>query len=195
MLRAATALVACVLAAAVPGCARPGGAQREVSVCTSLPLSGPGRDAGEALRRGYERAVAEVNRTGGLRWRGSGGARTVVLQVQDDLGHAAAVETATEAFVRAGCDVLLGTASPVRMAVQVSVAERRRRPLFLDVHDSPGFPPSRARWAVPIAAAGDREARAHAVASAALRALRAARRTEAGVLRDTARQLAPPAAD
>jgi ABC-type branched-subunit amino acid transport system substrate-binding protein len=194
--RAAVVGVAFVMAVAGPtACARPRGAPREITVCTSLPLSGSARELGEQMQRGYERAVAEVNRMGGLRWRGSGGALLVALQVRDDQGHAAQVEAATEAFVAGGCDLLLGTASPVRMAVQVAVAERLHRPLFLDVHDSPGFPSSRARWSVPVTAGGDREARAHAVASTALRVLRAARRTDAGVLRDTARQLVPGSAD
>jgi ABC-type branched-subunit amino acid transport system substrate-binding protein len=176
-------------------CARPNGAPREITVCTSLPLSGRAHDAGEQMRRGYERAVAEVNRAGGLRWRGSGGVLPVSLQVRNDEGHPAQVEAATEAFMAGGCDLLLGTASPVRMAVQVSVAERLHRPLFLDVHDSPGFPLSRARWTVPVTAEGDLEARAHAVASAALRVLRTARRTDASVLRDTARQILSAPAD
>jgi hypothetical protein len=141
------------------------------------------------MRRGYERAVAEVNRAGGLRWRGSGGPLPVTIEIRDDRGHAAEVEAAAEALLSAGCSAMLGTASPIRMAVQVAVAERRQRPLFLDVHDTPGFPPARARWTVPVVTDGDAEGRAHAVASAALRALRAARRTDASVLRDTALQL------
>jgi outer membrane PBP1 activator LpoA protein len=179
-----------VLAGAVAAsCAGPRASPTAVAVCASLPLSGAAQTTGEAMRRGYERAVAEVNRAGGLRWRGASGPLPVTIDIRDDRGHAAEVEAAAEALLSAGCSAMLGTASPIRMAVQVAVTERRQKPLFLDVRDTPGFPPTRARWTVPVVADGDPEGRAHAVASVALRALRAARRTDASVLRDTALQL------
>jgi ABC-type branched-subunit amino acid transport system substrate-binding protein len=191
-------------AARVPWCRRAGvGARAGVLVCAlagvvacgpanevdvvaigaTLPLSGSESAAADAVRRGYERAVAEVNAAGGL-WLESPQARVPVrLVLRDDGADAAAAERLARALYLEGVHVMLGTYGDVRSAVQSAVAERLDRPYLVCEEDAPGLPGSQQRWTSSVRAVGDAESRAYRTARTLIQSIEAAGTTDAERMR------------
>jgi ABC-type branched-subunit amino acid transport system substrate-binding protein len=155
----------------------------EIVLGVSLPLSGPEAEVGEAMRRGYSRAIDEVNASGGARLAGTGRRLGVRLEVRDDRGEAARVEHLTEELIAAGAHAQLGTAGAVRTAVQSAVAERLSSPLIVNLVDADGLPGSRAVWVRAVPAAGDLDERAYETAHATIRLVEAAGSVDPTALR------------
>jgi ABC-type branched-subunit amino acid transport system substrate-binding protein len=146
----------------------------------TVPLSGTDAPIGEAMRRGYERAVNEVNRAGGVAI-GAAQKLRVRFDVRDDASEASRAERLATELLSGDCHALLGTASPVRVVVQAAVAENIRKPLLVAAAD--GVPGARARWTFAVPSSGDPEQRAYETARAALRAFEAARGGDPNALR------------
>lgn len=156
----------------------------------TLPLSGSESATGEAMRRGYARAVDEVNRVGGLAF----GQRIHVpvrLDVRDDRGETARAEQLASTLLGAGAHVLLATPVAIRAVSQAAVAEQVGRPLVVNAQDGSGLPGPRAQWTVVVPAAGDVEARAYAMAREVLRAAERVESADPGVLRQALRRAGP----
>jgi hypothetical protein len=155
----------------------------EVTIGTSLPLSGVDATTGQAMQRGYASAVESANRAGGVLVTGISRRVRVRLHVRDDGGEASRVEQAAEELASAGCLALLGTAGAVRTAVQAAVAERLARPLVVNDVDAAGLPGAHARWTLSVAVSGDAEDRARQTATVVLDAIAAAAAMEPAALR------------
>jgi len=163
------AVVGCALVALA--CAGPRLAGPLVLGAT-LPLTGADAQVGAAMRRGYERAVDEINRAGGVAIDATR-RLPVRFELRDDGGEAARAERLASELLSGDCQALLGTASALRVTVQAAVAEQLRKPLLAAAAD--GVPGSRAEWTFAVSATGDIEARAYETARAALRAFETAR--------------------
>jgi ABC-type branched-subunit amino acid transport system substrate-binding protein len=154
-----------------------------VTIGATLPLTGSESVAAAAVRRGYERAIAEVTAAGGVRL-GSPDARVAVrLELRDDGAEAAVAERLAGALYREGVHAMLGTYGDVRSAVQAAIAERLGRPYLVCEPDAPGLPGSRQHWTLSVRAAGDAEARAYRTAQMLIQAIEAAGTTDAERLR------------
>jgi branched-chain amino acid transport system substrate-binding protein len=120
------AVLSCLLVVALLGVR--GALADEVIIGASLPLSGPLASFGAFQRWGYERAVAEVNRTGGVLL--SGTHRAVRLLIRDDRSDANVVSSNTETLLsRDHAQVLLGSCTPALVNAGALVAERHRIPM------------------------------------------------------------------
>ena len=181
--RRTAAMTAMVTAALVVSCAKPAPLPRSITVGASLPLSGTDAAIGAAVRRGYARAFAEANAAGGVAVRGGTARVRVGLEVRDDTGDPAEVEAKLRDLVRAGCQVLLATASDVRAATQAALADQLALPYVVNLEDAPGLPGARQKWVFAVQALGDREARAYQTARALLRALERAERFDGAGIR------------
>lgn len=114
--------------ASVLVCLGPAHAQEEVVIGASLPLSGPLAGFGNYQRWGYETAVADVNRAGGLNLGGRN--LKVRLVIRDDKTDPNVVASNTETLLsRDGAVALLGSCTPVLVNAGALVAERRKVPL------------------------------------------------------------------
>jgi branched-chain amino acid transport system substrate-binding protein len=74
----------------------------DILIGAAAPLSGPNAALGEQLRRGVERAVEEINATGGIR-----GEKLTVQFADDGCDPRKAVDVAT-GFVSAGVKAVVG---------------------------------------------------------------------------------------
>jgi ABC-type branched-subunit amino acid transport system substrate-binding protein len=176
-----SSLLAATVIAVALGCAPPP-VPREFVLGATLPLSGSEAATGEAMRRGYARAVDEVNRAGGIVFRG--GVRVPVrLDVRDDRGEATRAERLASELLGGSAHLMLATPVAIRAVPQAVVAEQVGKPLVVNQQDGEGLPGPRAWWTVAVPASGDAEARAYATASAALRAAARVRSTDPGTLR------------
>jgi hypothetical protein len=155
---------------------------REFVVGATLPLSGRESATGEAMRRGYARAVEEFNRAGGLVF-GPQARVPVRLDVRDDRGEAARAELLASELLSGPAHVLLATPVAIRAVPQAAVAEQVGKPLVVNPPDGDGLPGPRAWWTVAVPAAGDVEARAYAMAREVLLAAARVRTTDPGTLR------------
>jgi len=122
-------LAAAVLAVAA-GCSksRPGGAKpTRVALGATLPLTGSEARIGGFFKEGYQLAVDEANRRGGLQ---VGGARIpVALTLLDDTStQATAVSLADRLINSDRVDFLLGTYASHLVQAQSAVAEQNRVP-------------------------------------------------------------------
>lgn len=160
---------------------------REFVIGATLPLSGGDAAIGQAMRRGYLRAVEEINRAGGLAV-GQQAHVAVRLDVRDDRGEASRAEQFARELLGDGAHLLLATPVAIRAVSQAAVAEQLGRPLVVNAQDGEGLPGPRARWTVVVPASGDVEARAYAVASRVLRAAAHVHSTDPGVLREALRR-------
>ena len=177
------AIVTAVLAALAVSCAAPPPVPSSIAIGASLPLSGADAAVGAAIRRGYARAFAEANAAGGVPVRQGTARVRVGLEVRDDAGDPAMVEDKLRDLVRAGCQVLLATASDVRSAAQAALADQLARPYVVNAEDAPGLPGTRQKWVFMVRATGDREARAYQTARALLHALERAERFDGAGIR------------
>ncbi len=167
-LRAVVSLL--VLAAAV-GCRAPEPRlPAAVIIGATLPLTGADAPQALAMKRGYERAVAEANARGGVKI----GPATVpvTLDLRDDASDAAAVEVQARALVGAGAHVILATPRDVRAVTEANVTDGAGVLLVGNAIDHPGLPGKRMRWMVLVRASSpDPQTRAHEVVTATLAAI------------------------
>ena len=100
----------------------------EIVIGASLPLSGPLASFGAFQRWGYEHAVAEANRSGGI---AVGGKRLQVrLVVRDDKTDANLSASNIETLIsRDHAAALLGSCTPALVNAGALVAERHRLPM------------------------------------------------------------------
>lgn len=100
----------------------------EVVLGASLPLSGPLAGFGAYQKWGYETAVADTNRAGGLTV--AGRKLKVRLVVRDDKTDPNVTASNTETLVsRDGVVAMLGSCTPALVNAGALVAERRKVPL------------------------------------------------------------------
>lgn len=120
---------AAALCTAAPACrSRPGGGKpTRVSIGATLPLTGAEARIGGFFKEGYELAVDEANRRGGLQ---VGGARLpVALTLLDDTSTQATAVSLADRLVNADkVDFLLGTYASHLVQAQSAVAEQNRVP-------------------------------------------------------------------
>jgi hypothetical protein len=172
--------------AVVAACA-PAPPVREFVVGATLPLSGRESATGESMRRGYARAVEEINRAGGLVL-GLQGRVPVRLDLRDDRGEAARAEQLAAELLAGGAHLLLATPVAIRAVPQAAIAEQIGRPLVVNRQDGEGLPGPRAWWTVAVPAAGDVETRAYAMAKEVLLAAARVGSTDPGTLRQALQQ-------
>jgi branched-chain amino acid transport system substrate-binding protein len=104
----------------------------DVTIGTSLPLTGPLGPFGPTIRMGYQRAVDEVNRAGGLRL--SGGRQKVKLVVLDNKSDPnTASSQARTLYLQNGAVAMLGAATPPLSIPLSKVAEQVRRPFVTSI--------------------------------------------------------------
>jgi len=100
----------------------------EIVIGASLPLSGPLAGFGSFQKWGYERAVNEVNKAGGIAV--DGGKKTVKLIIRDDKTDPNAAASNTETLLsRDHVVAMLGSCTPALVNAGALVAERAKKPL------------------------------------------------------------------
>lgn len=100
----------------------------EIVIGASLPLSGPLAGFGLYQRWGYQTAVNEVNKAGGILVDGK--KQLVKLVVRDDKTDPNATAANTESLIsRDGAIAMLGSSTPGLVNAGALVAERRKIPL------------------------------------------------------------------
>ena len=119
-------LLALVLAAGLPAAAR-AAAPTKVSLGATLPLTGAEARVGGFVKEGYELAVEEVNKRGGL---DVGGKKLPVqLTILDDTSTQATAVSLADRLVNSDrVDVLLGTYSSHLVEAQSTIGEQNRVP-------------------------------------------------------------------
>lgn len=100
----------------------------EIVIGASLPLSGPLAGFGSYQKWGYETAVADVNKAGGL---AVGGKKLPVrLVIRDDKTDPNVAASNTETLIsRDGAVAMLGSCTPALVNAGALVAERRKVPI------------------------------------------------------------------
>src|SRR5512139_1669932 len=123
-----TAALALGLAVLAPALLVPAHAADEIVIGASLPLSGPLAGFGNYQKWGYETAVNDVNKDGGLN---VGGKKMMVkLVIRDDKTDPSVVASNTETLLsRDGAVAMLGSCTPALVNAGALVAERRKVPL------------------------------------------------------------------
>jgi branched-chain amino acid transport system substrate-binding protein len=106
---------------------KPGAERTEIRIGATLPLTGAETKVGGFFKEGYELAVEEVNRAGGL---DIGGHKLPVrlLLLDDTTNQATAVSLADRLINAERADFLLGTYSTPLVAAQSTVAEQNQVP-------------------------------------------------------------------
>jgi len=124
--RRAAHLLALLFAATAPAAAGAAEATR-ISIGATLPLTGAEARVGGHFKEGYELAIEEVNRRGGLE---VGGRKLpVVLTLLDDTSTQATAVSLADRLVNVDkVDFLLGTYSSHLVEAQSTVAEQNRVP-------------------------------------------------------------------
>ena len=121
------ALLGLALAAAAPAPARAAEPRTKISIGATLPLTGAEARIGGFFKEGYELAVEEANKKGGLQV----GARRlpVALTILDDTTtQATAVSLADRLVNSDGVDFLLGTYASHLVEAQSTIPEQNRVP-------------------------------------------------------------------
>jgi hypothetical protein len=174
---------ACLAMALLSGCAAPRPVD-SVVLGGTLPLSGRDAPLGEAMARGYRRAVVEFNEAGGVRLTEARRRVEVRLDLRDDQADAARSEALARTLFEQGAHVLLSTSTGVRAVVQAVVAERAQRPHVVNPIEAAGLSTGHSRWTFIVEADGpDPETRAHATARAALAAIERAGSVDPAMVR------------
>jgi branched-chain amino acid transport system substrate-binding protein len=125
----ATAAVAVGTVATVGTAAQSGS---DITIGTSLPLTGPLAPFGPTIRMGYQRAIDEVNAKGGLQL--SDGRRRVKLVVLDNKSDPnVASAQARTLYLQNGAVAMLGAATPPLSIPLSRVAEQVRRPFVTSI--------------------------------------------------------------
>jgi len=100
----------------------------EIVIGASLPLSGPLAGFGSYQKWGYETAVNDLNKAGGIKIDGK--AMKVRLVIRDDKTDPNAAAGNTETLIsRDGAVAMLGSCTPALVNAGALVAERRKVPL------------------------------------------------------------------
>ena len=121
----AAALLAASFAVAVAGAAI---AADEIVIGASLPLSGPLAGFGNYQKWGYETAVADLNKAGGIKIAGK--ATKVRLVIRDDKTDPNVAASNTETLIsRDKAVAMLGSCTPALVNAGALVAERRKVPI------------------------------------------------------------------
>jgi branched-chain amino acid transport system substrate-binding protein len=130
MRRKAISLAAAMLCALVVGACGGDDDSGSVTIGTSLPMTGPLGPFGEIIRTGYDQAVADINKAGGLKV--GSDTMEVNLKVFDNKsdGNLAAQQART-LFLQDQAPVLLGAATPPLNIPMSNVAEQTRRPIVI----------------------------------------------------------------
>lgn len=166
------AVVSALAVVALVAACSPRAPVESVVLGATLPLSGRDATLGEAMARGYRRAVDEINRDGGLLLSGSGRRVAVRLDLRDDVGEVAKSEALAREVLEQGAHALLSTSTAVRAVAQAVVAERAERPHFVNPIEAAGLSTAHSRWTFLVDVEGaDHEARAYETARAALAAI------------------------
>lgn len=128
MSRNRSRIAACLLTAGLAFASMNTHAADEIVIGASLPLSGPLAGFGNYVKWGYETAVNDVNKAGGL---SVGGKKMrVKLVIRDDKTDPSVVASNTETLIsREGALVMLGSCTPALVNAGALVAERRKVPL------------------------------------------------------------------
>lgn len=109
-------------------CIIPAHAADEIVIGASLPLSGPLAGFGNYQKWGYETAVNDVNKAGGINIGGK--KMPVKLVIRDDKTDPSVVASNTETLIsRDNAVVMLGSCTPALVNAGALVAERRKVPL------------------------------------------------------------------
>lgn len=121
-------LVPMAVIAALASALVPAQAADQIVIGASLPLSGPLAGFGGYQKWGYETAVGEVNKAGGLT---VGGRKyPIKLVIRDDKTDPNVVASNTETLIsRDGALAMLGSCTPALVNAGALVAERRKVPL------------------------------------------------------------------
>ncbi len=124
----ASRLAACLLSASLAVAATSTYAAGEIVIGASLPLSGPLAGFGNYQKWGYETAVNDLNKAGGI---SVGGKKMQVkLVIRDDKTDPNVVASNTETLIsRDKAVAMLGSCTPVLVNAGALVAERRKVPL------------------------------------------------------------------
>lgn len=121
-------VTAALLAATTLLAAGPARAADEIVIGTSIPLSGPLAGFGLYQKWGYQTAVNDVNKAGGLLV--DGRKLPVRLVIRDDKTDPNATASNTESLLsRDNAVALLGSCTPALVNAGALVAERRKAPL------------------------------------------------------------------
>jgi len=144
----------------------------QLTIGATLPLTSADAPLAESWQRGYQRAVLEANRAGGVLLQATSRRVRVVLEIADDKGELAAAEREAERLAAAGVQTLLATPGVLRMAAQAAVAQRNAIPYVVPAGAGPELKASDRPWVLvsPDTARTDEEA-AYQTALAALRAV------------------------
>jgi branched-chain amino acid transport system substrate-binding protein len=126
---------AVVAAAAVSVAATTGTASRsadEITIGASLPLTGPLAPFGPTIKMGYQKAIDEVNKAGGIKV--DGGKQKVKLVVLDNKSDPnTASSQARTLYLQNGAVAMLGAATPPLSIPLSKVAEQVHRPFVTSV--------------------------------------------------------------
>ncbi|MGE3841876.1 MAG: ABC transporter substrate-binding protein [Vicinamibacterales bacterium] len=153
-----------VLAAAC----RPVPQPSRLSIGATLPLTSVDATLAASWRRGYERAVAEVNRAGGVLLQATSRRVQVVLEIADDKGELDTAEREAQRLAAMGVRALLATPGVIRMAAQSAIAQRNAIPYVVPADAGPELKASARPWVLvsPDTAATDEEAAYHTALAA-----------------------------
>lgn len=162
------------LAFLAPTCSRRETPPSEIVIGATLPLSGSDAALAPAVRRGYERAVAEANAAGGLVLAAGQAPARVRLDVRDDESRTPVAEDLVGVLADAGALLVVATPNAVRAAAQAVVAERLHHVLVVSAVDAPGLPSPHMEWVVAIDADGGAEERGYHLMRAAIGAIASA---------------------
>jgi branched-chain amino acid transport system substrate-binding protein len=128
-------LSAAVVAAAASVAATTGTASRsadEITIGASLPLTGPLAPFGPTLKMGYQKAIDEVNKAGGISV--DGGRKRVKLVVLDNKSDPnTATNQARTLYLQNGAVAMLGAATPPLSIPLSKVAEQVHRPFVTSI--------------------------------------------------------------
>ena len=118
---------------------------QDVVLGASIPLSGPLAEFGNCQRWGYETAVKDTNRAGGIMIDGT--LRRIKLHILDDrTDPALTAENAERLIADRGAVALLGSCTPPLVHAGAAVAERSKIPLVTGCNPLGAFRAAR-QWA------------------------------------------------
>lgn len=122
------------------GCSKPAEktTEKTIKLGASLPLSGPFATFGEGAKYGFEAAIADINKSGGVLVKEYGKKLPVELVVLDNESDSAkASSTASDLILRHGAIALLALGSPIPDIPISSTADRYKTPLVTGIPFEP----------------------------------------------------------
>ena len=145
--KALVALALVLAAAAAAGCggSSSGGGGDQVKIGASLPLSGPLAGFGSFVKWGYQAAVADVNKKGGIDVGGK--KKKVKLVLLDDKTDPNTVaNNTTRLITRDRVHAMLGSCTPALVNAGAIVADRNRVPLVTGCDPLEAFKAVKKNW-------------------------------------------------